>query len=320
MTGKAVAGRLALALFAAGAAIGTSALAAEPGQVYQAMYKKYPAPALAEVQGREYKFLIDPAQTKPKVEDAFADIWTQVVAAAEKRGFKIEEKKKDAFKVELTTKEYLDTPDQALWKAGYLIRLTVRYKDDQPEPNSAVTVKSINRDIPGVLARPLTVSGVDKVKTEAEDSIAFFPGGNLGQYVEKGSSFTVPTAALGARTLGDFGKYMPELLKLGLPADTKLVGNLAYSYRVKPGAVVLPEVGACGVSMEAWTKTKGGAPYVYDFSFGYGDVDFYAVREAHAVGERFMEAVFADQLYKLQPKDGEKWAGSKVRFLMNRPL
>jgi hypothetical protein len=181
-------------------------------------------------------------------------------------------------------------------------------------------VKSINRDIPGVLARPLTVAGVEKVKTEAEDSIAFVRGGNLGQYVEKGSSFTVPTAALGARTLGDFGKYMPELLKLGLPADTKLVGNLAYSYRVKPGAVMLPEVGACGVSMEAWTKTKGGAPYVYDFSFGYGDVDFYAVREAHAVGERFMEAVFADQLYKLQPKDGEKWAGSKVRFLMNRPL
>ncbi len=112
----------------------------------------------------------------------------------------------------------------------------------------------------------------------------------------------MPAASLGARTLGDFGKFIPELLKIGLPANTKLVGNLAYSYRVKPGAVVLPEVGACGVSMEAWTKTKGGAPYVYDFSFGYGDVDFYAVREAHAVGERFMEAVFADQLYKLQPQ------------------
>jgi len=320
MSGRAVAARLAQALFVASAAIGASAIAAEPVQVYQAMIKKYPAPALAEVQGREYKFLIDPAQTKPKIDDAFVDIWQQVALAAERRGFKIDEKKKDAFKVELSTKEYLDTADQALWKAGYLIRLSTRYKDDQPEPNVSVTVKSINRDIPGVLARPLAVAGVDKFKTEAEDSIAFLPGGNLGQYVEKGSSFTVPTATLGARTLGDFGKFIPELMKLGLPADTKLVGNLAYSYRVKPGAVVLPEVGACGVSMEAWTKTKGGAPYVYDFSFGYGDVDFYAVREAHAVGERFMEAVFADQLYKLQPKDGEKWAGSKVRFLMNRPL
>jgi hypothetical protein len=79
-------------------------------------------------------------------------------------------------------------------------------------------------------------------------------------------------AALGKFTLGDFGKYMPELLKLGLPADTALKTTKAYSYRVRPGAVVLPGTAPSGVSMEAWSRTEGGAPFLYDFSFGYSDL------------------------------------------------
>jgi hypothetical protein len=320
MFSDAVRKQFAAALVLATAAVAAPAIAADPVPVYQAMFKSYPAPALEQVQGREYKFLIDPAQTKPKLEEAFADVWQQVLLAAERRGFKVTQKEKDPFKVEFSTKEYLDTPDQALWKAGYLIRITARYDGEQPQPNVNVTIKSVNRDTVTVLARPLTVVGLQKFKTDAEDGIGFGPGGRLGQYVEKGSSFSVPASALGSRTLGDFAKFVPELLKLGLPAGTRLVGTTAYSYRIKPGAVVLPEVGPCGVSMEAWSKTRGGAPYLYDFSFAYGDVDFYAVGEAHAVGERFMEAVFSDQLYRLQPADGEKWGGSKVRYLMNRPL
>jgi hypothetical protein len=320
MFGNTVGKQFARALLAAAIVVAAPALAAESVPVYQAMFKAYPAPALEQVQGREYKFLIDPAQIKPRLDEAFADIWQQVLRAAELRGFKVTQKEKDAFKIDFSTKEYLDTPDQALWKAGYLVRISTRYSGDQPESNVSVTIKSVNRDTVAVLARPLTVVGVEKFKTEAEDGIGFFPGGRLGQYIEKGSSFTVPAAALRSRTLGDFGKYVPELLKLGLPADTRLAGITAYSYRVKPGAVVLPEVGPCGVSMEAWSKSKGGAPYLYDFSFAYGDIDFYAVGEAHAVGERFLDAVFGDQLYRLQPANGEKWGGSKVRLLMNRPL
>ena len=121
MSGKAIARSVALSVLVAGAAVGAQAIAAGPPQAYEVMLKKYPAPALEQVQGREYKFLIDPAQTKPKLEDAFVDIWEQVKLAAERRGFKITEKDKDAFRVEVSTKEYLDTADQALWKAGYLI-------------------------------------------------------------------------------------------------------------------------------------------------------------------------------------------------------
>jgi hypothetical protein len=320
MSGNAIGRRFAMALLVAATAVLASARAAGPVPLYEAMIKAYPTPALEQVEGREYKFLIDPAQTRPKLDEAFVDIWQQVLRAAELRGFKVVQRDKDPFRIEFSTKEYFDTPEQALWKAGYLIRISTRYSGEQPESNVSVTIKSINRDTAAVLARPLKVVGVEKFKTEAEDGVGFMPGGKLGQYVEKGSSFNVPATALGSRTLGDFGKFVPELLALGLPAGTKLVGTTAYSYRVKPGAVVLPEVGPCGVSMEAWSKTKGGAPYLYDFSYAYGDVDFYAVGEAHAVGERFLDAVFGDHLYRLQPANGEKWGGSKVRFLMNRPL
>lgn len=298
----------------------TAARAAEPAPVYQTMFRTQPAPALAQVQGREYKFLVDPARLQPGMDAGFADLWQQVLRAAGQRGFKIEEKDKNAFKVDVSTKEYFDTPDGALWKAGYLIRLSTNYQDGKPEPSTRVTVKAVNRDTATVLSRTLKVEGVEKVKIEAEDAIGFQAGATLGQYVEKGASFTLPATALGARTLGDFARYVPELGKLGLPPGTPLKGTLVYSYRVKPGAVVLPGVGACGVSMEAWSRTLGGQPYLYDFSFGYSDIDFYAEAEAHAVGERFMDVVFGDQLYKLQPADGEKWGGSKVRQLMNRPL
>ena len=121
-------------------------------------------------------------------------------------------------------------------------------------------------------------------------------------------------------TLGDFGKFMPELLKLGLPGTTKLVGTKAWSYRVRPGAVVLPGTEPCDVSMEGWAAKEGGAPYLYDFSYGYGDLDFYAIAETHAAGEQFLLKVVMGELSGLGMADGAKWGGSKVRKLMNRPI
>jgi hypothetical protein len=71
--------------------------------------------------------------------------------------------------------------------------------------------------------------------------------------------------------------------------------------------------------MEAWSATEGGAPYVYDFSFGYDDIDFYALGSTHAAGEQFVLKVFKGDLAALGGPDGDHWAGSKVRKLMNRP-
>lgn len=88
MSGPAITHRLLCAAVFAAVALAAPVQAAEP--VYQTMFKTQPAPALAEVQGREYKFLIDPAALDPKMEKAFESIWRQVVAAAQQRGFDIQ--------------------------------------------------------------------------------------------------------------------------------------------------------------------------------------------------------------------------------------
>lgn len=288
--------------------------------LYVKTIEKYPAPKLQDVGGREYKVLFDPARTNPEMSAAFKELWGKVKSAAAKQGFTVTEKDKDALAIEFSTKEYFDTADQALWNKGFIVRVTTRYKDGKPAATVAVTVKSAMEDALKTLAVPLTVVGVDKVKTEAEENVGFGPEGALRGYVEKGSTFSLPVSALGKFTLADFGKYMPELLKLGVAPDAALVSSKAYSYRVRPGAVVLPGTEPCGVSMEAWAATQGGAPYLYDFSFGYGDLDFYGIANIHAAGEQFMIKVIKEDLSGLIAADSGKWGGSKVRQLFKRAI
>jgi hypothetical protein len=317
MTRTALKTLLVATLVAAGA--GESFAADPPKPLYARTIEKYPAPKLEDVSGREFKHLFDPAKTKPAADAGLKDLWTKVKAAAAKAGFEVTEKEKGAYKLDQSTKEYFDTPDQALWKQGYLIRLTTKYVAGVPDSSGKVTIKAIHEDPLKTLATPLKVEGV-KSESECQDNVGFGPGGQLRGYVEKGSSFTVEVSALGGHTLGDFGKYMPELLKLGLPATTKLVSTKAFSYRIRPGYVVLPGTEPCGVSMEAWCAKEGDKPYLIDFSFGYDDVEFYGNDKIHAAGEAFMEKVIHGELKDLAAPNGEKWGGSKVRSLMNRPI
>ena len=195
MTGKAIAARLALALFVAGAAIGASAIAAEPGPVYQAMIEKYPAPKLADVEGREYKFLIDPAKTSPDMAAAFKDLWGRIKRSRPSgTDSRSNEKEKNPLAIELSTKEYFDTTDQALWNKGYLIRITTRYKDGKPERHVDVTVKSVLRRCREGARAPLTVAGVDKSKTEAEET----PSASAGRKLA-GTSRRAPASACRSR-------------------------------------------------------------------------------------------------------------------------
>ncbi len=223
---KVVSGLLASALLLGCAGIAVAAEEAKP--LYVQTIAKYRAPALDDVGGREYKFLIDPAKMKGKPEDAFKDIWKKVNAAAEKNGFALTEKDKSPFKVELATKEYLDTAEQALFKAGYQIRVTNKYVDGKPDTSVAVNVKCVKEDARLAMAAPLAVKGGSKVKIEAEGNVGIGPGGQLREYIEKGLTFTVGVDELGKMNLADFGKFVPELLTLGLPADTAFVGKKAY--------------------------------------------------------------------------------------------
>ncbi|BDU73795.1 CYTH domain-containing protein [Mesoterricola silvestris] len=282
--------------------------------------EKYPAPKLEKVNGREIKFLLDPAKLKGSPEEAFALVWDRVKASAARNGFTITEKAEKPLKIEKAYKEYFDTPGQDLWKKGYLVRITQKFKKGVAEFQVGLTIKAVNPDANVAMATPLKVVGVEKVKVEAEENAGPAAGGGLDGYVEKGASFNVTLDSLGKLTLGDFAKYMPELATLGIPADTKLVGNRAYSVRVKPGAVELAGTDDCGFSMEGWSTTPGGAPYLYDFSYGYGDIDFYDSAALHEASEKFYYKVVLGDLGDLAMPQAEKWGGSKVRKLMNRPI
>lgn len=301
------------------AGVSQVALAQDVKPLYVRTRAAYPAPKLADVTTREFKHLFDANKCKPVHEVALKDLWNAVKAAAEKAGFKVEEKDKSPLKLEYSTKTYFDTPDQALWKMGYLIRITTKYKSGVADPTSKVTVKAILEDAEKALAMPLKVVGVDS-ESECQDNVGLGLKQVAHGYVEKGVSFTIPLEQLGKQTLGDFGKFMPELLKLGLPADTKLDAKAAWSSRIKPGFVIIPGTEPCLISMEAWSDKQGGTPYLYDFSFTYEGVDYYESDAIHTAGEAFLAKVLGEGMAAVNAPDGAKWGGSKVRKLFNRSL
>ena len=298
----------------------TAVAADTPKPLYLQTIEAYPVPRLQSVSGREYKFLIDPAKTQTPVDKTFEDLWGQVKAAAHRRGFEMTQRKGNPLKIETSTKEYFDTGDQLLWAKGYIVRVTDRNQQGAPSSAASITIKRIGEDVVQTLATPLAVAGIRKVKTQAEENVGFGPGGTLRGYVEKGSSFNAVLDARDNLTLGDFGRYVPELLNLGLPADTVLVASKAFSYRIRPGKLELPGTGSSTISIEAWSAEAALLPYLYEVSFGYGDVDFYNAADTHTTGERFMTEVMREELGKLGGSETWKWGGSKVRRLMNRPL
>jgi len=300
-------------------ALAAGAAAGEAKPLYRKVMERYPAPKLEEMNSREYKFLIDAAKTRATVGEAFADLWSRIRSAAAKGGGTVTEREKNPLRIDLSTKEYLDTADQALWRKGYLIRITTKYKEGKPDRSAGVTVKAIYEDALRVIATPLAVKGAEAGE-ECQENVGMGPGGQLAGYVEKGASFAVGRSDLGRMTLGDFGRFLPELLQLGLPPETELVSNRVYSYRVRPGHVVLPGTEPCGISMEGWTLQEGGKPFLYDFSYGYEDLDYYASAEVHAAGEAFLTKVLHGELGDLAIPDSGKWGGSKVRVLMKRPI
>jgi len=287
-----------------------------PQPLYQRMIQRYPAPALKDLSGREFKFLVDPTPFAKEPKAAFTELWQRVAAAAEKAGFATTSRKAGkAPKVEATLKEYLDTPGQDLWKHGYILRVSTKAK--KGEDIRTITVKAIHEDALRTLATPLTVLGA-KATVESEGNVGLGRDGRLSEYIEKGATWEVRVDQLGSLTLGDFGKFMPELLKFGLPPGTRLVGTRVYAVKSKPGQLVLPGVGAFSVSMEAWSRTEGGETFLLDLSYR-SEGGYYQYAPAHRAAERFMADVLCRDLKGLARPDSGKWGGSKVRVLLNRP-
>jgi hypothetical protein len=289
-----------------------------PRPLYVRMIEQYPAPALKDLTGREYKCLIDPASLPKDPQEAFNELWRRLDAIAGKGGFTATRSKKTSkpFKIASTIKEYLDTPGQELWKLGYLIRVSTKAK--KGAGNRTITVKAINEDVRRTLATPLKVVGVE-ARTEAEGNVGLGRNDRLSEYVEKGTSWVVSAEQLGTLTLGDFAKFMPELLKLGLPPSTQLVATKVYALSTKPGELAFPGTEPAPVALEAWSRTAGGEIFLFDFSFRFKG-DYYTSPVSSKAAEQFMTKVLYGDLKATTLPSSGRWGGSKVRALMNRPV
>jgi hypothetical protein len=179
-------------------------------------------------------------------------------------------------------------------------------------------VKAIHADALRTLAIPLQVLGVEAT-TESEGNVGLSRNDELGEYVEKGSSWRVDVDQLGSLTLGDFGKFMPELLKLGLPANTMLISTKVYAVHTKPGQIIFPGAEPFPVSLEGWSKTEGGPIFLFDISYRFNG-GYYTNAPSHTAGERFMTLVLQGALKEWTLPDSGRWGGSKVRDLLNHPL
>lgn len=308
MIGLAVLGTLAMNL----------PMAASAAELYEQCLTEWGANA-SQVEGREFKFLIDPAKTDKKLKNAFKDIWNQSKAVLEKNGLKLSEREKKAWSLKLAVKTFYDTPNMDLFKKGYIIRTTTSFsKNRYPEIPLKVVVKRINAPSKAIFAAELkTADGKNKGVTE--DNIGMGPKGAAVSYVEQTVGWRTGRAELGEMNLADFAAFVPDLNKLGIDPKTKLVAYPAFGWRARPGFIEVPGLeGRTAVSMEAWSRTPDGAPIVFDFSFGY-EGDFAAMKDAHKASEKAMAALYKELGDKLGYPQGERYVGSKVRILLNQP-
>lgn len=274
---------------------------------------------LREIVSREFKFLVDPKFFAGGREAGFKAVWEKVKAAAAKEGFTLTDGKK-GLKEAASTKEYFDTPDFKLRKAGYIIRVSTKYAEGKPVYPFTMTVKELSPDnLYRILGSKLAIAKGYKVVSGNEENISISADGSLNGYIESAWEVKLKPEDIGARTVGDFGKIFPALLDAGLPADTKLQPKGAFAYKVVPGTLHLDGGVDVEIEMEGWAATADGPIYLGEVSFSLETPDYYAMAKTHASAERFLQVCLGKDAAELKLANGERWAGSKVLFLLNLP-
>ena len=287
--------------------------------LYERDIRQYPAPILQSIGSREYKIVLDASQLRPLPKDGLAELWAILKTEAGIHNVVMTEKTGNPFKSSSSFKEYYDTPDLALRQKGYLIRVTTAEKNGLPRKDKrTVTIKAIHSNAASALATPLKI--VDRAaKTSAEENVGIGPSCSLQGAIAKETSFSIEADALGSGTLADFGRFMPKLLELGLPAETHLKAAKAYSTNMRPGVLAL-EISQSNtiwakVSFESWSSEPDGPAFLYEVSFRSITKDFYADGPLHAQGERIAQKLFCGALARITvPGD----AASKAHNLMSR--
>lgn len=298
-----------------------SAQVQKPGDVFENRIRQYPAPLFDSLDSREYKSLLNLARAREVgIEKSFIETWEQFKLAALARGYQAQDKAENPWKMGEATKEYFDTQEGALWSAGYIIRVTNKLVDGVPDKMVKVTVKSIKKNPLDTLNAIFPVIEGIKVENQAQENLGSYPGGSLDSYFEKGVTFGLESKDLGDRSLKDFAKFVPALLDIGIEAGTPLISHKVFATVMSPGELVLTGVEPAGIAFEAWSWTYHGEPFVADLSYGYDFKNYYSSGLAHYEGEAIMLYVLKADLSNILADHAEQWAGSKVRFLMNRPV
>ncbi len=267
--------------------------------------------ALEIVEAREMKFLIDPAKVGYEADKGLALIWEKVKDFAKRENFTVQEKSFDPSGLTYSTKVYYDTPKGELADKGYVVRITTKYKEGNPD-SAKLTVKFIDRDHP----ETVFTSMPEEEEASIEENVGPAANYSLDTYLEKATKAGVDLAKLPV-TLGDFATLIPLLGELGLDNNTKLEGIGAYSIRMKPGAVILPGMPfPAGISMEAWLPVEGGdKAFVYDFSFGYPTGDYYDMEKTHTTAEDIIQKMYEQLDKEMGLPNNAEYRGSKVGYL-----
>ncbi|MEN8140898.1 MAG: hypothetical protein ABFR97_06695 [Thermodesulfobacteriota bacterium] len=268
--------------------------------------------ALAIVEAREMKFLIDPAKVGTNPEKGLNKIWERVKKFAKKEGVNVEEKgfAHDGFTY--STKVYYDTAKGEISKKGYVVRITTKYIGGKPA-TAALTVKFIDRDHPERVFSAME----DDEDASVEENVGPAKGYTLDTYLEKATKMDVDLNKVPV-TMADFSALIPHLETLGISPKAKLTGIGAYSIRMKPGFVHLPGMPfPATISMEAWLPVDGESKeaFVYDFSYGFPTGDYYDMAATHSYAESMMQKLYKQLDKEMGLPSNAKWRGSKASYL-----
>ncbi|MDE7065772.1 MAG: hypothetical protein K2O70_09960 [Desulfovibrionaceae bacterium] len=269
------------------------------------------------VEGFEYKFPLKTELFKTRAPLAsFRHIVESLRATAEREGYTVEP---GPMKLRLRTKTYFDTPDSALRKAGFIIRVVTTYKDGRPGDKVRFTVKTSGKGPEFVLGTPLRAA-IRGGGISAEDNPYIGDDGVIRSKVEKSVDLRkLPVEELGnlqRPTLAQFIRLVPDLAHSGLSPDTVLTPLTAYSYSVKAGFVELAGRRA-EIGLEAWTGGCDGVPLVLELSYGVEDADYYTMPEVVAAGDAFLHKVLAQGMKNDAASSTGRFHGSKLEVLRN---
>ena len=273
-----------------------------------------------KVSSRSFKFLatIDPAKD---AEANIAVLRDAVIAAGKAEGYAYKEAKKgDEWRY--GEKRYYDTPAYDIYKKGYVIRETYRYaKGGTADPEKFVfTVKEmspndLNRIVTSKLAPVKSLESLVKF----EENISLADNGALQSYFESAIGARFKNKDLGARTMGDFAKFYPELGKLGIPAGAKFVPVTGYSTQLKFGAFVMPGGDEAKMDIEVWSRAPGGPIFVAEIAFDMNNDEGYESDAADMKdSEDFFLKVFGKAMKPRAMPGAGPYMGSKVRALFDQ--